>query len=329
MPDLRVGIVGATGAVGAELLRLMEERQFPTGSLRLMASLRSAGQNLRFRGRALEVERLSSDAIQDLDLVLMSAGREVALRWAPEFRAAGAIVVDNSSAWRMEEDVPLVIPEINGRALEDHPTLIANPNCTTIVTLMAMAPLHQAFHLERMVVSSYQAASGAGASGLRELEAGMADPEAKPDVFPGPLAFNLLPRIGALDARGHTDEELKLEREARKILELPSLAVMATCVRVPTRRSHGVSVAAWFERPPDVEAVMGLLAAAPGLELADLPTPRSSELRDPVLVGRIRGHEQDSGLLQLFACGDQIRKGAALNALQITETLVTLGAFGT
>ncbi|MAG56119.1 MAG: aspartate-semialdehyde dehydrogenase [Planctomycetes bacterium] len=327
MTGLRIGIVGATGAVGRELLDLLQTRAFPVGTLRLLASSRSAGTTLEFGGETVAVEEAREEVFSELDVALMSAGSERSRAWGRYAASRGCVVVDNSSAFRMEDDVPLVIPEINAAALRGHRNLIANPNCTTIVNAMAIAPLHRAFGLERMVVASYQAASGAGAAGLDELWQGAraildgAAPAA--EVFPAPLAFNVVPLIGTAAADGGTDEEAKMGRESAKILDLPNLEVACTCVRVPVPRAHGVATTAWFRDLADPGDAAQVLDAAPGVRRVDLPTPDLASGGDDVLVGRLRRAAVFDRGLSFFAVGDQVRKGAALNAIQIAEHVIS------
>ena len=327
MSGVRVGVIGATGAVGRELLALIGERQFPAREVRAFASERSAGTTVSFADEELDVEVVSPAVFKDLDVALFSAGADVSRALARDAAASGCLVVDNSSAFRMDDDVPLVVPEINARALEGHGNLIANPNCTTIVNAMAVAPLHDAFGLRRMVVASYQAASGAGAAGLAELWSGtrgyLAGDEPAPEGFAAPLAFNVVPRIGATLEDGGTDEEAKMGRETRKILGIPDLEVVCTCVRVPVARAHGVAPTLWFDHPVDLARARLALEEAEGVRWDELPTPRAASGKDDVLVGRLRAVPFEERALTLFAVGDQVRKGAALNALQIVERLVT------
>ncbi|GIW72940.1 MAG: aspartate-semialdehyde dehydrogenase [Planctomycetota bacterium] len=331
----RVGIVGATGAVGQELLRVLERRRFPVAELRLFASARSAGRRLGFAGEELVVEPLSAAALRGLELVLSSAGAEVARAVAPAAAAAGALVVDNSSAFRMEPAVPLVVPEINPEAARAHRGILANPNCTTIIALMAVAPLHREAALERMVVASYQAASGAGARALAELQAQLAaavagEPLPPPVVLPHPLAHNVIPQVDVFLEDGYTREEHKIARETRKILGLPELRVSATCVRVPVPRAHSVALHLEFREPLLPERARAILAGAPGVELVDepqagrYPMPRSASGCDLVQVGRIRADASHPRGLVLWAVGDQLLKGAALNAVQIAELVLAL-----
>ncbi|MEE2711199.1 MAG: aspartate-semialdehyde dehydrogenase [Planctomycetota bacterium] len=326
MSDIRVGVIGATGAVGREMLSLIQERRFPAREVRVFASERSAGTTIPFAGGDLIVEVPSEEVFGDLDLALFSAGGRVSRAFARAASRAGCMVVDNSSAFRMEDDVPLVVPEINAAALDGHRNLVANPNCTTIVNALAVAPLHDAFRLRRMVVASYQAASGAGAAGLAELMGGtrghLEGDESPPEVFAAPLPFNVVPQIGAVGEDGGTDEEAKMGTETRKILGVPDLEVVCTCVRVPVARAHGVASTLWFERPVDMKRARAALDQASGIRWHDLPTPRAASARDEVLVGRLRAVPFDERALTLFAVGDQVRKGAALNALQIAERLI-------
>jgi aspartate-semialdehyde dehydrogenase len=338
---LKVAVVGATGAVGTELLRILDERAFPIDELVPLASARSAGRAIRFHDREVTVQELSVGALRGVDLSLSAAGASIARGFVREAAAAGTVCVDKSSAFRMEPDVPLVVPEVNPEALEGSPRIVAVPNCTTIVAMMALAQLHRAAGLRSVVLSSYQAVSGAGRGGTRELaeqidklrdrveELGRPDVDALPsgDVFGKTMAFNVLPKIDAFADDGSTGEEIKTINESRKILGMPDLDVVATCVRVPVLVGHSVSLLARFVRPISPAEARDLLAQAPGVELLDdpangvYPSPLEAAGRDEVLVGRIRqapGHED---ALLLFACGDNLRKGAALNGIQIAERL--------
>jgi aspartate-semialdehyde dehydrogenase len=338
---LKVAVVGVTGAVGVEMLRILEERAFPVDELVPLASSRSAGRSVSFRGEDVTIGELSVDALRGVDLSLSAAGASVARGFVREAAAAGTVCIDKSSAFRMEPDVPLVVPEVNPEALLGSPKIVAVPNCTTIVALMALAPLHRAAGLESLVLSSYQAVSGAGRDGTRELaeqiaklhdrveELGRPDLDALPtgDVFGKTMAFNVLPRIDRFADDGSTGEEVKTVQESRKILGIPDLDVAATCVRVPVPVGHSVSVLARFGRAINPDEARDLLAEAPGVELRDdqardvYPSPLEAAGRDEVLVGRIRqAPDHDDGLL-LFACGDNLRKGAALNGIQIAERL--------
>ncbi|RMG17406.1 MAG: aspartate-semialdehyde dehydrogenase [Planctomycetota bacterium] len=328
-----VAIVGATGAVGVELLRVLEAREFPLDALRLLASPRSAGRRLRFRGEELPVELLGPRSFDGCSLAFFSAGAGVSRAWAPRAVEAGAVVVDNSSAFRYEPDVPLVVPEVNAEAVLGHRGIVANPNCTTILLLVVLAPLHARAGVRRCVVATYQAASGAGAQAVRELEdqsrALLAGEEPRPERFPRPLAFNLFPHVDSfLPEEGFaTREEMKVVWEARKILGVPDLALVCTCVRVPVFRAHSEAVFLQFERPLSLEEARSALSQAPGVrvvddpEAAEYPTPRLAEGGDEVLVGRLRVDPSCERGLCLFLAGDQVRKGAALNAVQIAELL--------
>ena len=327
-----VAILGATGAVGQELLTLLEERSFPLKQLRLLASPRSAGQTVVFKGQTLTVEPVSADALAGVDLVLASAGGSVSRQWAPVAVEQGAVVIDNSSAFRMDPAVPLVVPEVNPQAALTHQGIIANPNCTTILLTLALAPLAAMRPLRRVVVSTYQSASGAGARAmeeLRQLSRTVLDGgEARSEVLPHSLAFNLFLHNSPLQANGYCEEELKMLNETRKIMQLPQLSLSATCVRVPVLRAHSEAVNIEFEAPLSVAEARAALAQAPGVELIEdfetnrFPMPTDVTGRDPVAVGRIRQDLSHPQALELWLCGDQIRKGAALNAVQIAELLL-------
>ena len=335
MGALCVALVGATGAVGAELLRLLDRRDYPIRELRLLASPRSAGRTLRFRGQELRVEELGERSFRGVDHAFFSAGAGTSTRFAPVAVAAGARVIDNSSAFRYRDDIPLVIPEINAADAAGQPAITANPNCTTIVALMAAAPLHRRFGLVRAVLSSYQAISGAGASALRDFEAQVRDhvagrPLPSGAERPPPTAFNLVPRIDAVGDNFYTREEMKFLWEGRKILHHPTLRASATCVRVPVLRCHAVALHLEFERPVCRDTALETLRGGAGLVVDDdpaadrYPTPLEYSGRDEVAVGRVRqdlSAPQDRGLA-LWAVGDQLAKGAALNAVQIGELLL-------
>jgi len=334
---LRVGILGATGAVGQELLGLLAERRFPVADLVPLASARSAGQTLDWQGRPLTVQPVSDQAFEDLDLVLASAGGSVSRQWAPVAVRAGAVVIDNSSAFRMDSAVPLVVPEVNPTAAFEHQGIIANPNCTTILLTLALAPLQARRPMRRVVVSTYQSASGAGARAMEELRSlsrtVLAGGEPVSEVLPHSLAFNLFLHNSPLQASGYCEEELKMLNETRKIMQLPELRLSATCVRVPVLRAHSEAVNIEFHEPFPVEEARQLLAVAPGVELIEdfnanrFPMPTDVTGRDPVAVGRLRQDLSEPNALELWLCGDQIRKGAALNAIQIAELLLA-GAGG-
>ena len=333
---MRTAIVGATGAVGRELLALLEERSFPATSLRLFASSRSAGRRVRFRGEQLTVEALPEDADLGSDIVFSSAGGSISKAQARDWARHGAVVIDNTSAFRLDDDVPLVIPEVNGRAALDHRGIVANPNCSTIIALMALAPLHRAFRLVRATVATYQAVSGAGAAGIDELErqsrAALAGEPVEPAKFRHPIAFNLFSHDTEIGADGYNVEERKLVLESRKIMDVPDLRISATCVRVPVFRAHSEAIHCEFARHVSEAEAREALAAAPGIAIVDdrsantFPMPLTSSGRDEVFVGRIREDLSNPGGLALFVSGDQIRKGAALNAVQIGEHLVEHGA---
>lgn len=327
--SLHVAIVGATGAVGEELLGVLERRNFPVKELTLLASARSVGKTRRFRGQAVAVLELIPESFCGVDLALFSAGANISREFAPRAVSYGALVVDNSSAFRMRDAVPLVVPEINAADAYRHHGIVANPNCTTAIALMALAPLHAAFGLRRVVAASYQAVSGTGAQAMVELarqERQMVEGQAITSaVYPCQIVRNVLPRIGNVLPSGYTDEEDKLEREGRKILHLPDLRVSTTCVRVPVMRAHSVAINAEFAKPVSVEEALTVLSRAPGLELLNdtehhaYPMPLFQAGKDACAVGRVR---QDAALdngLAFWVVGDQLLKGAALNAVQIAE----------
>jgi aspartate-semialdehyde dehydrogenase len=336
---VKVVIAGATGAVGREMLRTLEARSFPVDQLIPLASPRSEGVRLRFAGDDVEVRRLDGFRWDGVDMALFSAGATASREHAPRAAAAGTVVVDNSSAWRMDPQVPLIIPEINPDTLAGHRGIVANPNCTAITALMAIAPLHRAAGLTSVVMSSYQSVSGAGQKGVRELleqveklrgheeELANPDPSALPsgDVFVRTIAYNVVPRAGTFEEGGYTSEEIKLANETRKILDLPDLPVSGTVVRVPTIVGHAVSAHAQFSRDISPEEARSVLADFPGVEIVDdpgrdaFPTPVDSAGRDEILVGRIRQPQGQPNVIALFAVGDNLRKGAALNAVQIAE----------
>ncbi|MFM6192303.1 MAG: aspartate-semialdehyde dehydrogenase [Planktothrix sp.] len=328
----RVAILGATGAVGAELIELLESRNFPVGELKLLASPRSAGTSLTFKGQSLPVEGVSEDSFQKIDIVLASAGGSTSKVWASKIVEAGAVMVDNSSAFRMNPDVPLIVPEVNPEAINNHKGIIANPNCTTILMTVAVWPLYQVQPIRRMVVSTYQSASGAGARAMEEMKqqarAILQGETPKTEIFPYPLAFNLFPHNTPINELGYCEEEMKMINETRKIFGVNDLRISATCVRVPVLRAHSEAVNLEFEQPLSVEKARDILSNAPGVQLVEdftanyFPMPIDASGRDPVLVGRIRQDLSHPCGLELWLCGDQIRKGAALNAVQIAELLV-------
>jgi len=329
----RVAMVGATGAVGRELISVLEEREFPLDELRLLASPRSAGAEIPFRGETLRVEELSVERLRGCDVAFFSAGGGVSLEWGPKAVEAGAVVVDNSSAFRMDEAVPLIVPEVNPEAVQAHQGILANPNCTTILLVVVLEPLRKLAGLKRLRVATYQAASGAGARAMEELEAQaraiLAGQEPVVEHFPQPIGFNLFPHIDRFlpEEDWATKEEMKVVWESRKILGLPELAAVSTCVRVPVLRAHSEAVFLELERELSPEAAREALAGAPGVRVVDdpaagrYPTPREADGIDDVLVGRIRRDPTCATGLCLFLAGDQLRKGAALNAVQIAELL--------
>ncbi|NLV54974.1 MAG: aspartate-semialdehyde dehydrogenase [Acidimicrobiales bacterium] len=336
---MRIGIVGATGQVGGVMRRVLEQRNFPADEVRFLASSRSAGTLLPWDGGEVVVEDVATADLSDLDIVLMSAGASASRATAERIADSGPVVIDNSSAWRMDPDVPLVVSEVNPEAIADRPKgIIANPNCTTMAFMPVMAPLHRAAGLEAMVVSTYQSVSGGGLAGVEELAdqvAAAGDKAAElahdgaavdfppPSKFPAPIAFNVVPLAGSIvdDGRDETDEEQKLRNESRKILGLPDLPVSGLCVRVPVFTGHSLAINARFSRALAPEEAAELLAAAPGVALADLPTPLLAAGADPSYVGRLRVDETvpDGRGLALFVSNDNLRKGAALNAVQIAE----------
>jgi aspartate-semialdehyde dehydrogenase len=334
MSEMNVAIAGATGAVGAEFLRLLEKRGYPIRNLKLLASKRSVGKTLRFRGEELPVEELTPDAFRGVEHAFFSAGASQSKAFAPAAAEAGAVVIDNSSAFRYVDDIPLVIPEINPEDAFQHDGIIANPNCTSIVALMAIAPLHRAFHVERAVMSSYQAISGAGAQAMAELErqvhAWVAGKPLEIQHQPKQIAFNVIPRIDAVQDNFYTKEEMKFPWEGRKILHHPALRATATCVRVPVFRSHAVSLNLEFAKPVTRQAALDVLHKAAGVQVHDdpaaevYPTPLETTELDDVFVGRVREDVSvpDQRGLALWSVGDQLAKGAALNAVQIGELLI-------
>jgi aspartate-semialdehyde dehydrogenase len=326
-----VAIVGATGAVGEELLRVLERRAFPVERLLPLCSERSAGSAVSFRGEQITAQRLSPELFAGIDIAFFSAGGNISREFAPIARDAGAVVIDNSSVFRMDADVPLVIPEINAADVRHHRGLIANPNCTTAVALMALYPLHRAFGVRRVIAASYQAVSGSGARAIQELrsQAGAAaqNETLVAEIYPHPIAFNLLPHVDSFLPSGYTKEEMKMQNEGRRIMHLPDFRASVTCVRVPVYRAHSVAVSAEFEKPVSVEQAHEVLAKAPGLELVDephhnrYPMPLFTAGKDNCEVGRVRLDCAFENGLSFWVSGDQLLKGAALNAVQIAELL--------
>jgi aspartate-semialdehyde dehydrogenase len=326
-----VAVVGATGAVGIEMIKTLERRKFPVGQLTLLASARSLGKTLTFRGEPVAVKELTRDAFAGIDLALFSAGGSISREYAPLAVKAGCVVVDNSSAFRMDDQVPLVVPEINGADVRAHRGIIANPNCTTAITLMGLYPLHAAFGVTRIFASSYQAVSGTGAKAIEELRRQVGEvvggqPVTR-EVYPHQIAFNVLPHVDSFLPNGYTKEEMKMENEGRKIMHHPAFRASVTCVRVPVYRAHSVAVSAEFEKPVTVEAAREVLRRAPGLDVVDhpekaeYPLPLLAAEKDNCQIGRLRlDCALDNGLC-FWISGDQLLKGAALNAVQIAEAL--------
>ena len=329
--NLHIAIVGATGAVGIEMMKTLEKRNFPVGKLTLLASAKSAGKSLPFRGEEVRVQELREDSFGGVDVALFSAGGSISLKYAPFATQAGAVVVDNSSAFRLREDVPLVVPEINAADIAGNRGIIANPNCTTAISLMALYPLHQAFGVRRIWASSYQAVSGTGAQAIEELrEQVQAIAEGRPvvkKVYPHQIAFNVLPHVDAFLDTGYTKEEMKMQNEGRRIMHHEAFRASVTCVRVPVYRAHSIAISAEFEKPITVEAARAVLSRAPGLDVVDDPATNTYPLplyvaeRDNCQVGRLRMDCALDNGLAFWVAGDQLLKGAALNAVQIAEAL--------
>ena len=332
MKQYTVAVLGATGAVGQEMIKILQERNFPVGKLKPLASARSAGKTLKFRGEDVTIEEARDEAFEGVDIVLGAAENDIAKRFAPAIVKAGAVFVDNSSAFRLDPKVPLIVPEINPEDVKDHHGIISNPNCSTIITVTAVNALNALSPIRTMTASTYQAVSGAGAGGPIEL---MAEVDAlregktyEPKVFSHQIAFNLIPQIGDEQFEGYTSEEMKMQNEGRKIMHLPELKVSCTCVRVPVVRSHSISVSLHFDKHISVKEAQEAIAKAPGCKLVDdlarkeYPMPLDTSDQDIVFVGRIRPDLTDDNGLCLWCCGDQVRKGAATNAIQIAELLV-------
>ena len=329
MKGYHIAVVGATGAAGTELLRVLERRNFPVANLRAIGSARSVGKSVRFREEPIPIEKLGDQSFDKIDIAFFSAGGDVSRNYVPIACQSDAIAIDKSSAFRMDPHVPLVIPEINAEDVRQNRGVIANPNCTTTVMLMALYPLHRVFGVRRVFATSFQAVSGSGARGIEELKRQVAAKDSQPaaELYPHPIAFNLLPHIDSFLESGYTKEEAKMQDETRKIMHLPELRVSATCVRVPVYRAHSVAVSAEFERPVSVEQAREVLAKAPGLELVDqppsnrYPMPLSVAGKDNCQVGRVRLDCAFENGLSFWVSGDQLLKGAALNAVQIAELL--------
>ena len=327
-----VAVVGATGAVGIEMIKTLEKRNFPVGKLTLLASARSVGKKLKFRGEEITVKELTKNAFAGIEIALFSAGGSISREYAPIAAQAGCVVIDNSSAFRMDEKVPLVIPEINASDVKWHKGIIANPNCTTAVTLMALYPLHKAFNVKRIFAASYQAVSGTGAKAIEELRRQIEQlangQKATKEVYPHQIAFNVLPHVDSFLSSGYTKEEMKMENEGRKIMHHPTFHASVTCVRVPVYRAHSVAVNAEFDRPVTVDSARDVLRKAPGLQLIDEPSknaypqPLYQAEQYDCAVGRLRQDCAFDNGLAFWVSGDQLLKGAALNAVQIGEELM-------
>ena len=332
MKKYTVAVLGATGAVGQEMLKVLAERDFPVGELIPLASARSAGKTMQFKGRDVVIREACDEAFQGVDIVLGAAENDIAKRFAPAIVAAGAVFVDNSSAFRMDPKVPLIVPEVNPQDVAWHNGIISNPNCSTIITVTAVNALNSLAPIRSMTASTYQAVSGAGAGGpvelMGEVEALAKGESYEPRIFPYQIAYNLIPQIGGEAFEGYTSEEMKMQNEGRKIMHLPQLNVSCTCIRVPVVRSHSISVSCHFDVPVTVEQAREVIAAAPGCKLVDdlgakqYPMPLDTTDQDLVFVGRIRPDLTDQNGICLWCCGDQVRKGAATNAIQIAELLV-------
>lgn len=332
MKQYTVAVLGATGAVGQEMIKILQERNFPVGKLVPLASARSAGKTLRFREEDVVIQEAREEAFQGVDIVLGAAESDVARKFAPAIVKAGAVFVDNSSAFRLNPEVPLIVPEVNPEDAKNHKGILSNPNCSTIITVTAVNALNSIAPIRTMTASTYQAVSGAGAGGpvelmdqVRALDHGQS---CEPKVFSHQIAFNLIPQIGGEEFAGYTSEEMKMQNEGRKIMHLPELKVSCTCVRVPVVRSHSISVSCHFDVPVTVEQARQAIAAAPGCRLVDdlakkeYPMPLDTSDQDLVYVGRIRPDLTDDNGICLWCCGDQVRKGAATNCIQIAELLV-------
>lgn len=333
-----VAVVGATGAVGTTMLSILEEREYPVANLRLMASERSAGRTIDTKWGMVTIEDLATADPSGIDVALFSAGGGRSAQYAPAFAEVGATVIDNSSAFRSDPDVPLVVANVNDEAITSHNGIVANPNCTTMAVMMAAGPLHRAAGLKSMIATSYQSVSGSGQTGMSQLAkevdhhamhhdalatGGWTDPEG--DLYARPIAYNVLPLAGSITELGYTDEEWKLVTETRKILERDDIIVEPTCVRVPVMVGHGIATTMWFDRPVDLDEAVAVLGGAPGVQLWDdtkVPTPLDSAGIDDVLVGRLRETIGTPGGISLFAIGDNLRKGAALNAVELAELLI-------
>ena len=332
MKTYTVAVLGATGAVGQEMIKVLQERNFPVGKLVPLASARSAGKTVKFHGEDVTIQEAADTAFKGVDIVLGAAENDIAKKFAPAIVASGAVFVDNSSAFRLNPEVPLIVPEVNPEDVKNHKGIISNPNCSTIITVTAVNALNTIAPIRTMTASTYQAVSGAGAGGpielMNEVEALREGKTYEPKVFSHQIAFNLIPQIGGEQFEGYTSEEMKMQNEGRKIMHLPDLRVTCTCVRVPVVRSHSISVTMHFDRPVSVKEARRAIANAPGCRLVDdlknkvYPMPLDTSDQDLVFVGRIRPDLTDDNGLTLWCCGDQVRKGAATNTIQIAELLV-------
>ena len=331
MKQYTVAVLGATGAVGQEMMKILSERDFPVGKLIPLASARSAGKTLKFKGEDVVIQEARDEAFEGVDIVLGAAENDIAQKFAPAIVKAGAVFVDNSSAFRLDPNVPLIVPEINPEDVKNHHGIISNPNCSTIITVTAVNALNAISPIRTMTASTYQAVSGAGAGGpielMNEVKALAHGESYEPKVFSHQIAYNLIPQIGGEQFEGYTSEEMKMQNEGRKIMHLPELKVTCTCVRVPVLRSHSISVTLVTDRKISVDEARAAIAAAPGCRLVDdldakaYPMPLDTSDQDIVFVGRIRDDLTNENGLSLWCCGDQIRKGAATNAIQIAELL--------
>ena len=332
MKQYTVAVLGATGAVGQEMMKILAERNFPVGKLIPLASARSAGKTLKFKGEDVTIQEARDEAFEGVDIVLGAAENDIAQKFAPAIVKAGAVFVDNSSAFRLDPNVPLIVPEINPEDVKNHHGIISNPNCSTIITVTAVNALNAISPIRTMTASTYQAVSGAGAGGpielMSEVKALAHGESYEPKVFSHQIAYNLIPQIGSEQFEGYTSEEMKMQNEGRKIMHLPELKVSCTCVRVPVVRSHSISVSLHFDKPVTVAQAREAIANAPGCKLVDdlankqYPMPLDTSNQDIVFVGRIRPDLTDDNGLCLWCCGDQVRKGAATNAIQIAELLI-------
>ena len=332
MKTYTVAVLGATGAVGQEMIKVLQERNFPVGKLVPLASARSAGKTVKFRGEDVTIQEATDAAFEGVDIVLGAAENDIAKKFAPAIVASGAVFVDNSSAFRLNPEVPLIVPEVNPEDVKNHKGIISNPNCSTIITVTAVNALNTIAPIRAMTASTYQAVSGAGAGGpielMNEVEALREGKTYEPKVFSHQIAFNLIPQIGGEQFEGYTSEEMKMQNEGRKIMHLPELKVSCTCVRVPVVRSHSVSIVVRTKEKISVERARELIAAAPGCKLVDdlankrYPMPLETSDQDLVFVGRIRDDLTSDNGLNIWCCGDQVRKGAATNAVQIAQLLI-------